>query len=456
MPPHDAIESLHSPTARLLIWAIGLLLLLVIGRELRRVPARLLVLMASAFLDMVGLFLVLPLLPFYVQRFAGDGFELPWFGTIGIGSLSGLLASAFTVAQMLSAPLWGRLSDRVGRRPVLMIAVTASAVAFGILAVADSLWLLLLSRVVQGAGGGTVGVIQAYVADTVAPLQRTRALGWLSASTNLGVALGPALSSVLVSLGDADLMPGAGVLHLGRGVAPGLGAALLCLINLLFVAVVLRESRVPGAAPRTTPPVSTRTAAWQAITRIREPAPRLLWIYGIAIGAFQGIGPVLPFFLQGRLGFDEGSIGYVFMYIGAISVLARVVLLGRLVDRLGEVRLAQIGITTLAAGLLGLSFVGSLGHLALAVALLPLGTSFTFPCVSALLSRAVHGDDRGLYLGLQQTFGSASRLCAPLLYGWAYDALGAAAPFQFAAALVLSSMALALGLPRRSDSPATG
>lgn len=449
MPAEDALAPLASPAGRAAIWGIGVLLVLVIGRELRRVPTRLLALMVSAFVDMVGLFLVLPLVPFYVKAFAGDGLELPLLGTLGYGVLSGLVTSAYTVAQMLSAPLWGRLSDRVGRRPVLMIAVAASAVGFGILAFADSLGLILLSRVVQGAGGGTVGVIQAYVADTVEPHERTRALGWLSAATNLGVALGPAISTLLVSLGGQDLWPGDGALHLGA-TAPGLGAALLCLANLVYIHVALRESKQPHAAPRTTPPVSTRAAAWQAVTRIREPASRLLWIYGIAIGASQGIGSVLPFFLEGRLGVGEHSIGYVFMYIGAISMLTRVLLLGRCVDRLGEARLAQGGILLLATGLFALSFVSSLGDLALAVALLPLGTSFTFPCISALLSQTVHGDDRGMYLGLQQTFGSASRLCAPLLYGWAYDSLGHASPFRIAAVLVLSTLALALGLPRRA------
>lgn len=445
----DALAPLASPTGQATIAAIGVLLVVVIGRELRRVPKHLLVLMVSAFVDMVGLFLVLPLLPFYVQKFAADGVTLPWLGTLGLGTLSGLLASAYTLAQLLSAPAWGRLSDRIGRRPVLMIAVSASGLAFAVLAFADSLWLLLLSRVVQGAGGGTVGVIQAYVADTVEPTQRTRALGWLSAATNLGVALGPALGSLLVTLGRCDLVPGDATVQLGDA-APGLGAALLCAANLVFIRLALPESRRAPATPRANPPLSTRAAIAQAVTRIREPAPRLLWIYGIAIGAFQGIGPVLPFFLQARLGVGEASIGYVFLYIGAISVLARVLLLGRFVDRLGEARLAQFGITILGFGLLALSFTGSLAHLAFAVAMLPLGTSFTFPCVSALLSQTVHGDERGFWLGLQQTFGSASRLCAPLLYGWAYDSLDEAAPFRFAALLVLSTLALALGLPRRA------
>jgi MFS family permease len=454
MPPPDAIESLATPAARTVIWAIGILLLLVVARELRRVPARLLVLMASAFMDMVGLFLVLPLLPFYVQKLAGDGLTLPWFGTLGIGALTGLVISAYTLAQLLSATMWGRISDRIGRRPVLLIALGASTVAYLIFAWADSLWLLLLSRVVQGAGGGTVGVIQAYVADTVEPAQRTRALGWLSASTNLGVALGPVLGAGLVSLGDVDLVPGATNWTMGD-TAPGLGAAALCLLNMVFAAIWLRESRQQPTTPRTTPQLSTRGAAWAVVVRFRDPSSRLIWIYGIAIGSFQGITSVLALFLNARFEITEATIGYVFMYIGALSVFARVLLLGRFVDRFGEERLARFGIAVLATGLFGMTLADSLGTLAIAVALLPLGTAFTFPCVTALLSRTVADADRGLYMGLQQTFGGTSRLLAPLVYGWAFDALGEPVPFYVAAALVLSTSLLALGVraPARPPAP---
>jgi MFS family permease len=186
--------------------------------------------MATAFLDMVGLLMIVPLLPFYVKRLAGDGVD--FFGlTLETGLLSGLVVSAFTVAQLLSAPLWGRCSDRLGRRPVLLIALGASALAYLVFGFADSLWLLMLSRLVQGAGGGTVGVIQAYVADSIEPEQRARALGWLSAATNLGVALGPVLGSYAFSIRDVDLMPGPGTLAMGNA-APGIVAAALCLCTL--------------------------------------------------------------------------------------------------------------------------------------------------------------------------------------------------------------------------------
>src|SRR3990170_8412526 len=150
---------------------------------------KLLALIITAFVDMVGLLMVLPLMPFYARD-------------LGAGSLMvTVLVVSFTAAQLLSAPLWGRFSDRYGRRPALLVGLAAAAVAYIVFAFATSIWLLLLSRIVQGAGGGTVGVIQAYVADAVEPENRAKALGWLSAATNVGVAIGPALGSAALVLG---------------------------------------------------------------------------------------------------------------------------------------------------------------------------------------------------------------------------------------------------------------
>src|SRR5262245_5730846 len=216
-------HSFQSPIVRILLVAIASGLLYVLWREVRKIPAKLLVLMATAFLDMVGLLMIIPLLPFYVKSFGGQGVNILGFHC-GIGIIVGFIIAAFTVAQLLSAPMWGRFSDRVGRRPALLIALTASGIAYLIFGFAHSLFLLFLSRIVQGAGGGTVGVIQAYVADSTAPQDRTRALGWLSATTNLGVALGPVLGSFAITLGKRDLMPGTGSLQMGHAM-PGIMAA---------------------------------------------------------------------------------------------------------------------------------------------------------------------------------------------------------------------------------------
>src|SRR5216110_3031675 len=234
-------QSLHSPIVWIALGAIALGLLYVLWREVRKIPAKLFTLMATAFVDMVGLLMIIPLLPFYVKSLGGSGVDLLGMH-FGIGIIIGFIVSAFTVAQLLSAPMWGRFSDRVGRRPTLLIALGAAGIAYLIFGFAHSLLLLFLSRIVQGAGGGTVGVIQAYVADSTDPKDRARALGWLSATTNLGVALGPVLGSFAIAVGKRDLMPGPGTLELGRA-APGIFAAALCLLNIIFVARYLAESR---------------------------------------------------------------------------------------------------------------------------------------------------------------------------------------------------------------------
>ena len=438
-------QSFHSPIVILLLGAIACGLLYVLGREVRKIPAKLFTLMATAFVDMVGLLMIIPLLPFYVKTLGGGGFDLLGLH-FGTGMIMGFIVAAFTLAQLMSAPMWGRFSDRVGRRPTLLIALGASAIAYLIFGFAHSLLVLFLSRLVQGAGGGTVGVIQAYVADSTDPKDRARALGWLSATTNLGVALGPALGSVAIAIGKSDLMPGPGTLRIGH-VAPGVMAATLCLLNMIFVARFLKESRDFSEQPQEGEVRRSSTQAiWRVISHSSEPASRLIWIYAISIGAFQGSFTVLALFLNVRFQVTEQTIFYFFMYIGSISVFARVLLLGRAVDWLGEANLSRLGIVLLATGVLGMPLSRNLWMLAIAVALIPLGTAFTFPCVTALLSRVISPRERGLYMGMQQTYGGVTRIIAPLFFGWAFDHLGVSAPYFFSSAFILATIFLGFGL----------
>ena len=446
-------QSFQSPVVRVLLGAIAIALLYVFYKEVRKIPAKLFTLMITAFVDMVGLLMIIPLLPFYVKSLGGAGINVLGFH-LGIGTISGIIVAAFTVAQLLSAPMWGRFSDRVGRRPTLIIALTAAGISYLIFGFATSLLVLFLSRIVQGAGGGTVGVIQAYVADSTDPKDRARALGWLSATTNLGVAIGPVLGSFAIALGKRDIMPGAATLHLGHA-APGIMAAGLCLLNIIFAARYLTESReyaTTGEAPR-----KSRQAAWQIMSRSSDPSSRLIWIYAIAIGAFQGSFSVLALFLNARFQVTELTIGYFFMYTGAISVFARVLLLGRMVDWLGEAKLSRLGLLLLAGGVVGMPLSQNLGMLAIAVALIPLGTAFTFPCVTALLSRVVNPRERGLYMGMQQTYGGVARIIAPLFYGWAFDRLGVASPYYFSSAIIAATIFLGFGLDKyaRHEPPVT-
>ncbi len=387
---------------------------------------KLLVLMVTAFVDMIGLLIVLPLLPFYALEFGGGGLEI------------GILVAAYAVAQLLSAPLWGSVSDRYGRRPAILISLGASIAAYLVFAVADSLLLLFISRLVQGAGGGTTGVVQAYVADTSRPRDRARHLGWLSAATSLGVMVGPALGSFSLRWGTA---------------APGVAAALLCTVNLVFAWAFLRESRVPREGGLPADPFRSWKTLRHTLCNPAEPAPRLIWIYGTVMMAFQGMVAVLALFLALRFEITEETIGYVFVYTGLVSVVTRGALLGPVVDRLGEVRLSRIGCLLLAVGLAALPFTSSWLALGAALTLVPLGTAFTFPCVTALLSRVIEGHERGLFMGVQQSFGGMARVIGPIAAGWAWDALGPGPPFW--AGVVLVGIALLLSRSVESAAPDT-
>ncbi|MFI5229846.1 MAG: MFS transporter [Gemmatimonadales bacterium] len=405
--------------------------------------AKLTVLMITAFIDMVGTLMILPLMPFYAESFGANGLVV------------GLLVSSFSIAQLLSAPMWGRFSDRYGRRPALIVGMTASAIAYIVVGYADSLWLLFLSRLIQGSGGGTVSVIQAYVADAVKPDQRAKGLGWLSAATNAGVALGPVLGSKS--------------LYFGRH-GPGLMAAALCILNIGFAFKYLVESRdMVEAKSSVHVPGRSLKAALRVVTHSSEPAPRLIWIYAIGIGAFQGMNAIFALFLAARFGVTSDTIGYFYTYIGVLSMVTRALILGKALDRFGEVRLSRIGQVLLALGLAALPFmhpisdpaamaarlggflpVGAVAFLpylplALAVALLPLGTAFTFPCVTAMLSRVIPSNERGMYMGVQQTFGGIARVLFPIGAGWAFDRYQEL-PFLVSAGLVAGTILLGLGM----------
>ena len=410
------------------------------------------VLMITAFIDMLGNLMVLPLIPFYAKDLGASAFMV------------GCIISAFSLAQLLSAPMWGRFSDAHGRRPALMIGLGASAISYAIFAVVTHLphaiFFLFFLRFVQGAGGGTVGVVQAYVADSTAPESRARALGWISAATNAGVALGPVLGS------------GA---SLWRAEGPGILAAGLCLANILFAWLFLRESRDMAEASASRAAGGARGRSLDAIAMViqhpKEVSSRLIWIYAICIGAFQGVTGMLGLYLAKRFGVTKETIGIFFTYNGVLAVLTRTLLLGRMVDRYGEARLSRIGQVMLMTGVGALAFIypvgnpaaiaawfgGALPHplvqlipyvpLAMAVTLFPLGTAFTFPCVTSLLSRVVASSERGLYMGVQQTFGGAMRVALPIVYGALFD-LAVPLPFLLAATLVAFTIWLGVGMER--------
>jgi MFS family permease len=392
--------------------------------------AKLIVLMITAFVDMVGFAMVIPLVPFYATQMGANA------------TIVGVLISAFSIAQLLSAPTWGRLSDRYGRRPAVLAGLAVSAIGYIVFAVAGNIWLLFLSRVVQGVGGGTVGVLQAYVADASNPDDRAKGLGWLSAATSAGAVVGPAFGSLFVSVWG----------HAG----PGIGATAFCLISGIFAFRFLREADVQAAHDRRRRQRVSGAegrAVLRVVTHTREPASRLIWIYAVAIGGFYGTAPLLALLLGERLGVTERNVGYFVMYLGAVGLIVRAGFLGAAVRKLGEPKLARLGLLLLAAGLATVSQAHTFVTMAISLTLMPLGTAFTFPCVTALLSRIVNADERGLYMGVQQTFGGVMRVIFPIGTGWMADRFGMGTPWAVAAVLVAGALFLTTSLESYARMP---
>jgi multidrug resistance protein len=370
---------------------------------------RLAVLIAVNFVDMIGFMIVLPLLPFYALKLHATPETI------------GRLIASFSIAQLLAAPLWGRVSDRYGRRPAVLIGLSASAIAYVVFGLASSVWLLFLSRVVQGAGGGTTGVAQAYVADTVEPGDRARALGWLSAATSAGVMVGPAIGSFAARFGQA---------------APGMVAAALCLVNVIFAWRWLPESHTQthGTGAQIRRPVWY--PAWMALRHPSTAISRLLWIYGVGMLAFASMTSVMALYLGAEFAIDEKTIGYVFLYVGVLSFVMRSVLLGPIVDRIGETRAMRIGTVLLVIGLALYPQPRHFWSLALVIPLVPIGTALLFPATTSLMSRYSPPGELGTTMGVAQTFAGLARVAAPILATTAFQRLGHGWPFYLAGVFV--------------------
>lgn len=394
---------------------------------------RLWALMLTMFMDMVGFLMVLPLMPLYAERLGASPM------------LIGAMVSVYAVAQLATAPLWGKVSDRRGRRPMLVLGITISAGAHLLFALACSDWaterveprvliaLLFFSRLVQGAGGATTGVVQAYVGDAIVPEDRAKALGWITAATNAGVMLGPALGSLAAFGGPAT---------------PGLGAALLCIVNLIFVRGWLPESSSAEARARATsdPGHSLQRRMAQVALQPRRPVARLIWVYAIGMLAFMAMNAVLALFLHARFGMTDKNIWWVYTFVGAISVVMRSLILGPAVRWAGERGVMRLGLVSLAAGFALQPLATSLWTYGATVLLIPIGTALLFPATTSLVTRYSERHEFGATMGVQQAYGGVARLVGPLWAGAAFQYLGVGAPFWISSALAAAALVFAFGL----------
>ena len=381
--------------------------------------AKLWVLMVTAFVDMIGFALIVPLLPFYATDFGADAF------TVGI--LMGIVA----FGQMTTAPWWGRLSDRIGRKPVMIYSQMVSGLAFLTFAFANSVWLLLLCRFLQGVGGGSLGAVSAYVSDAVGPEERAKALGWITACTSAGVMVGPAIGSLTVGYAKW---------------APGAIAALFCFANILFTSIWLTEAKAPNKSKTAKPRPKIAGQVKFVLTRPDETVNGLIWIYTAGMMAFMSMTGIMALYLEDRFGITAEQIGWFYVAVGAVSVVMRGLILGKMVQRFGEVRVLRIGATSLGLGLASIPFAATPIAFVMVMLFVPTGTALLFPCTTSLVTRYADPDEVGQTVGVQQAFGGVSRLTAPIWAGAVYQVVGIQEPFWIGAALVFTTALLSLRL----------
>lgn len=370
----------------------------------------------TVFVDLLGFGIVLPQLPYYAEAFGASAL---WVGAI---------LTSYSAAQFLGASLLGRLSDRVGRRPVLLASLAGSAISLALSGLAGSLLGLVLARGLAGLFGGSIAAAQAYVADSTSREERARHMGLLGASIGLGFVFGPAL--------------GAGLARWGFGtaafVAAGLAAA-----NFVFAVFRLPESH----GERQRHPAASRLDFSHLARALRHPAlGSLLGATFLATLAFVAMEATFALLGEHRLGLDPARLGFVFTYIGVLIVIVQGGLVGRLAPRLGERTLAVAGCLGMALGLALMPLAPSLPLALVALGLLAVGQGFCAPSLSTLLSRAVDADEQGGTLGLGQSLAAAARVVGPLAAGWLFDR-SVAAPYALSALLMVLAAALVRAAP---------
>lgn len=360
------------------------------------------------FVDLLGFGIVLPLLPTYAKTFGVSPAAI------------GLLVTSFSLLQLVAVPAWGALSDRIGRRPVLIVGLVGSAASYILFAFARSYWALLVSRIVAGGMGATVGVAQAYIADVTAPERRAHAMGMLGAAFAMGFILGPAMGGILASHSYASA---------------GLAAAGLCTANVLAALAWLPETPQHHAA---------RVAGRVSLGILAAPLAASL----LVTAAFAVLHVTLPLYVQDVLHDSPRRMGMLFAFMGVVSAIIQGGVVGRMAPRLGEKTLAVTGGVLLAAGLVLAPEVSGGAMFLVALGVLSAGSALATPSVYAVVSRRVAAGQQGAALGLTQTASTLGRIVGPTLAGFLIGVHGVTAPFLAGGLLAGLGMIAALFLPR--------
>lgn len=361
-------------------------------------------------LDMVGFGMVVPILGRYADRFGASGFEV------------GLLFSSFSIAQFFFAPVMGRLSDRIGRKPVIIISLLGTAVGSFVTGAAGALWLLFVGRFLDGASGASVSVAQSAITDIASPEDRPRLLGLLGAAFGVGFVFGPAIG---------------GLAALGGPHVPFYLAAVFALCNAIAAYVRLPETNVHRLAPSGTP-FSLRTALFSRRFRWNR-----LTVTALLGGtAFAGFEATFALFGERRFDLTEGSAAAVFLVVGVMLVIVQGALIGPLTKKFGSQRLLVSGFVVLIVGFLVLAAAEAWVVLFVALALLSLGQGVVTPSLTSVVSDSVAPEKRGEALGVQQSAGALSRIVGPAVAGFVFDRAGVGWPYVLAAVLTLAAVFL--------------
>jgi DHA1 family tetracycline resistance protein-like MFS transporter len=370
-------------------------------------PRALIPLLAITFVDVLGFTLLIPLLPFYAEHFGATPTTV------------GAIYATVAVCSLVSSPFWGRLSDRIGRKGVLLAAQVASLLGFVLLASGTALWTIFLARAVEGLGGGGLGVTQAYVTDVTRPDQRARAFGLVGATYGLGFLIGPASAGLLVRLGY----------H-----APFWAAAALGLLTIVLTLAILPESRGPvSAAPS--------LAAIRASLRSPVLGRLILTQFAFAI-AFTSWVSVFALFAERVLGYGPSQTAWIFIVSGAVGIVVQAGLIGRLVDAFGEGRVAIAGFLCAIVAYAGVGLVTTTPLLAVFVVLWALSGALIRPALGSLISAATPADQRGTILSINDSLSNVAFVIAPLV---ATTVLGVNPHVSGIAPAIFAALGLALG-----------
>jgi DHA1 family tetracycline resistance protein-like MFS transporter len=385
-----------------------------------------LVLFAIVLTDLIGFGLVIPLLPFYGTHYGASAAEVTQ------------LMATYSLMQLFVAPIWGRLSDRYGRRPILLLSLAGSVASYLWLGFADALWMLFAARAVQGACAGNIAAAQAYVADITTPETRAKGMGVIGAAFGIGFIIGPALGGALA--GPDPLNPALAV--------PAFAGAGLSALAFLGTLLLLKES-LPAGLRRSTARAGRLLAVAKAL---RRPDLRLLIaLYFMIIFAFAGMETTFALWAFQQFNWGPSSVGYLFAYVGILGAVIQGGLIGRLARRFGEERLLLTGTVFLLLGLLGIPLSSRVPYLFVATGFLSVGFAMAQPSINSLISRRAAAHEQGEVLGVSQSAGSLARVVGPLVAGFLFATLGRNAPYFGGAAVLACVVILGRQLVRAAE-----